>query len=137
MWNANVWNSIDAVPYAWDTTRLAQIPELYQPTWSSEPSELRDAIAWLTKQFDEGAATAGPYTMIANQEVAGTINDQFPVSDMYRFLRQAEYQHTTAYDALLGVQSLFPNGSANADAYAAVLPALLTPSRTAVTSTAS
>ena len=76
---------------------------------------------------DTGAGTgAGPYQQCANQSLQGTLNGSIPVSDLDSFEKQALYQHTTAYDDLLNVQSLFP-GSRNQAAFKPVVHALLRP----------
>lgn len=73
----------------------------------------------------EGADHAGPYEEIANQPLAGTFHGATKVSDFVTFLEQAAYQHTTAYDVLLGVTRLLPM-TRNQAAYVPTVRALLT-----------
>jgi hypothetical protein len=130
VWNANVWNDIDAVPHAWETTMLEAIPTLYPVQWTHEPLKLRAAISGAKLLSNEGAKTgAGPYTMLGNQPLTGTPDASIPVTDMTSFEQQALYQHTTAYDTLLGVESLSP-ATQNQAAFAQVVHALLTPAGT-------
>lgn len=127
VWNANVWNDIDVVPHAWNTTMLEEIPKLYPTEWILEPVKLRAAIDGAKLLSDRGAKTgAGPYEMLPNQSLDGTPDSSIPVKNMDSFEQQALYQHTTAYDTLLGVQSLSP-ATQNQAAFAPVVHALLTP----------
>ena len=131
VWNANVWNSIDVVPHAWNTMMLDEVPTLYPTQWKSEPMELKLAIGGAKLLSDLGAATgAGAYVMLPNQVVSGTFNSRIPVTDMSSFEQQALYQHTTAYDSLLGVQSLSPGAKTQA-AFAPMIHALLNPAAAA------
>lgn len=126
VWNMNVWNTIDVVPHAWNIAMLEEITTLYPASWTSPPYALDFAIDLAESQSNTGASTgAGPYAQCANQSLLGTFNNNIPVSDMLSFEDQALYQHTTAYDVLLNVQSLAP-GSQNQAAFKPVVHALLT-----------
>ena len=129
VWNQNVWNSIDVVPHAWTIPMLEEIPTLYPASWSSgsEPDTLRFAIWYAKTLSNKGAGTgAGPYEQYANQSIPGTVDKNISVKDLKSFEDQALYQHTTAYDILLGVQSLMPTTKYQA-AYRPAVHAILSP----------
>lgn len=127
IWNANLWNTIDIVPHAWEIAMLEEIPTIYpQATWKHVPLELSLGVDWAKGQSNDGGATAaGPYVPIANQSIAGTFNTGIPVSDTKSFEAQALFQHTTAYDQLLNVTSISP-AAKNQAAYSPLVHALVT-----------
>jgi hypothetical protein len=109
IFNVDVWNSLDVVPHAWEISMLNEIETLYPVSWIIAPLKLQVAIAGLKNASNNGAATgAGPYTQLGNEELTGTFNSSIPVSDFDSFESQAVYQHTTAYDILIGIQSVLP-----------------------------
>lgn len=76
---------------------------------------------------NKGAGTgAGPYEQYANQAIPGTFDGGIPVTDWTSFEDQTLYQHTTAYDILLNVQSLMPTTKYQA-AYKPAVLAILSP----------
>jgi hypothetical protein len=109
VWNQNICNTLDVVPQAWVISTLQGIPTIYpQATWKSPPLALTLAVNHLVSISNKGAATgAGPYTAIANVQMTGTFNPDYPVSDLSSFEAQAGYQHNQAYQVLLGVTSAF------------------------------
>jgi hypothetical protein len=125
VWNMNVWNSIDIVPHAWNVALLEKVATLYPASWKMPPLTLTGAIDYAKHRSDTGARTAGgPYQPCANQLLQGTFNSSIPVSDLDSFAKQAIYQHTTAYDVLLNVQSLAP-GKRNQAAFMPAVAAFL------------
>jgi hypothetical protein len=125
-WNANVWNSIDVVPHAWEIAMIDEITTIYPASWKTPPLKLTLGVDSAKDQSNDGAAdtNAGPYTPIPNQELQGTFNSGIPVSDLTSFEAQALYQHTTAYDVLLNVTALSPGAQMQA-AYAPLVHALV------------
>ena len=115
-WNQNVWNSLDAVPQGWVVDLLNNLPELYPHRlllWP--PLDLKWIVDDKVKKSKAGAATgAGPYTQLANQRLVGTTYKNppdypIPVDGTDKYVNQMGYQHTTAYDVLLGVQDVAPS----------------------------
>lgn len=134
VWNQNVWNTIDVVPHAWKLSRLLEVPTLYPTSWLRVPFALEAGVAFAVYrsirgaeyQPPQGGEPAGPYEELANQPLQGTFHGSKKVSDFKSFLEQAGYQHTTAYDVLLGVTSLLPM-TRNQAAYVPTVRGLLTP----------
>lgn len=133
VWNQDVWNTIDVVPHAWKLSRLHEIPKLYPASWKHVPLALEAGVAFAELRSikgaeyrpPEGGGHAGPYEELANQPLQGTFHGSTKVSDFLTFLEQAGYQHTTAYDVLLGVTSLLPM-TRNQAAYVPTVRGLLT-----------
>jgi hypothetical protein len=107
-WNQDTWNTIDIVPHAWEIATLDQIATLYPTTWIITPIKLTAAIAFAKHRSNEGAGTMnGPYTKLANNALVGTFEGD-PIADLTGFETEALYQHTRAYELLLGIQSVMP-----------------------------
>ena len=107
-WNQDTWNTIDMVPHAWEIATLDQITTLYPTTWIIVPIKLTAAIALAKHRSNEGAATMnGPYAKIANNALVGTFQGD-EISDLTEFETEVLYQHTTAYELLIGIQSVLP-----------------------------
>ena len=134
VWNQNVWNTFDVVPHAWKISMLKEILTLYPSCWSPVPPSLAAAVAFAAYRSVKGAeyrpvtggGHAGPYVPIANQPLQGAFHGSTAVTDAKSFIDQAAYQHTTAYDVLLRVNSLLPL-TRNQPAYVPTVSALLTP----------
>ncbi|HKI00848.1 MAG TPA: hypothetical protein VKK31_02595 [Thermoanaerobaculia bacterium] len=100
VWNADLANSLDVVPSAWNEQTLSSIPKLYAPniTASLKVEGSVDAARLL--------ALNGGYTRI------GTANDltgssvQGSGDTLEVFENEALYQHIYAYFQLLGIQAL-------------------------------
>lgn len=105
-WNQDTWNTIDAVPHAWEIATLDQITTLYPTSWIFTPAKLSLGVDFAKHRSNEGAGTMnGPYTKIANNSLVGTFQGD-PISDLKAFETEALYQHTTAYEVLIGIQGI-------------------------------
>jgi triacylglycerol lipase len=85
-----VWNSLDIVPHAWNSSDLAQIDSIYRHIDTPEYIKkiVRDVVA-----LDPG------YTLCGNgYRLQGVQNDGHPYR---KFTGQAGYQHIDAYRELL------------------------------------
>lgn len=105
-WNQDTWNDIDVVPHAWEIATLDQITKLYPTSWIITPIKLAGGVDFAKHRSNEGAGTMnGPYAKIANNPLVGTFQGP-PVSNLTTFEAEALYQHTTAYEVLIGIQSV-------------------------------
>jgi hypothetical protein len=121
-WNQNIWNSLDAVPHAWVTSMLSEVPTLYPAPWTTGmtgvppqpiPSDLQNLVdGAILSSLLFGVNALSPFTHIPNIQVKGTFNDKYPIvgddskSLTAAFLAQVGYQHIDAYSNLFGVQDL-------------------------------
>lgn len=128
VWNRNVMNTLDVIPHAWQISTLDEIPGLYKPydtTLGTPPVKVVGAVGYAKSLSNKGGSTAaGPYEQIASQQLPGTFNGTKRVANFSDFEAQTLYQHTTAYDVLLNVQSLSP-GAENQAAYVPIVRAML------------
>ncbi|UXA54780.1 lipase family protein [Xanthomonas prunicola] len=93
IWNADLWNTLDCVPHAWEIPMLNQIRTLYGNAKIGEIDLLVDLAILNTK------ASTVSYCQIDNQSLTGT-STGIP-TDIGQFLEQMKSQHTTAYDSLI------------------------------------
>ena len=117
LWNADIWNSLDVVPHAWNEGgpilfhkpgTLAEVPVLY-----GDDLDLLGKATVLN--LVEGArllALGNHYTSIPPREpqpvagrLTGTLTDK--VVTFKDFLGQMVYQHVDAYAKLIGIQSAY------------------------------
>jgi len=117
------YNSIDAVPHAWQANTLAAIPTLYAPTLPAN-----DITIALAAELEKKAAASGHiYTQaLLWNKMDGTFDQttddnavskitslisEYPeltaeiqaAEPLLRFVAQVAYQHTTAYSILLNI----------------------------------
>ncbi|MFY0562247.1 lipase family protein [Archangium lansingense] len=118
-WNQNIWNSLDAVPHAWVTSMISEIPSLYPAPWVTGttgvppqpmPSGLQKQLEGATmSSLLFGINALSPFTMLPNIQVKGTFNEQYPItgndSDALSaaFMAQVGYQHVDAYAKFFSV----------------------------------
>jgi hypothetical protein len=84
-----VWNAIDIVPHAWDTTHMQELPSLYGT-----------AIQDVTDAVNDLLPTIEPigYTPLNTQGATFSGPQQNPnITTMAEYLTEAAWQHTTAY----------------------------------------
>jgi hypothetical protein len=128
VWNRNVMNTLDVIPHAWQISTLDQIPGLYKPydtEFGTPPLKVSGGVAYAKSLSNTGGSTAaGPYEQIQSQPLPGTFHGSKHVANFTDFEAQTLYQHTTAYDVLLNVQSLSP-GAENQAAYLPIVRAML------------
>ncbi|WP_426751565.1 alpha/beta fold hydrolase [Myxococcus sp. Y35] len=119
-WNQNIWNSLDAVPHAWEASMLGQIPSLYkQAPWMQKPptqpmppalAGLVTGASLLSLIFNINASS--PFKQIQNIQVDGTFCDDDriqgdgPDALFQSFLAQVGYQHIDAYSKFYQVTDL-------------------------------
>lgn len=107
VWNALLWNNLDVVPHAWNSTTMSQILGLYEPTVSPGP-----ATIGLVLGAEKRASGQGYQQLPSNGPLTGTIIPPSQIPDpmvnpaVNPFLAEALYQHIDAYRSLLGVQAL-------------------------------
>lgn len=123
MWNANIWNTLDVIPHAWEITMLGEIPTLYKVSPDLQVA-LRNMVASAMARSDKGAQAMGGtrYTMLPNQPLAGSYVDPV-LGDMNAFEAEVLRQHILAYNLLLGVEGLIEHVDGNA--FAPIVNALL------------
>ncbi len=93
VWNRQVWNTLDVVPHAWNLDLLSKVPKLYgNPNLDAIDAAVALAAA-------NAARSKVYYVHTAEEQLTGTLTG--PVSTTLEFLKQAAYQHTTAYGALI------------------------------------
>jgi hypothetical protein len=108
IWNSLIWNSLDIVPHAWNTTTLSQIENLYAPKVRPHLQVLD-----LLRDAERSAKDQGYQQLPSNGALAGTF---VPLGELHErimtlfvpFLAEALYQHIGAYFGLLAVQDLQP-----------------------------
>jgi len=123
-WNQNIRNSLDAVPHAWVTSMINEIPTLYPAPWTTGvppqpmPSGLQTQIegaAMSSLLF--GVNALSPFTQLPNIQVKGTFNEQYPISGQdsdaltAAFMAQVGYQHVDAYAKFFSVHELVTSDS--------------------------
>jgi hypothetical protein len=124
VWNRNVMNTIDVVPHAWEISMLNMITTLYPTSWTTTPAKLTLAVGYAKRLSGMGGKTAaGPYVQYESQPLPGIFQGN-PVANFGEFEAQALYQHTKAYDALLGVTELSP-ATRNQAAFLPIVRAML------------
>lgn len=116
-WNSLIWNSLDAVPHAWSTATLAELPAMYGNQLPA--SQCIQGIAGLLGL----EVVNDDYTQVPNQgALAGTYQTTLPPSypppsgqyaTSTQFAEQAFYQHIEGYYDLLGVDQLLPASGSN------------------------
>ncbi|PTL83422.1 hypothetical protein [Vitiosangium sp. GDMCC 1.1324] len=121
-WNQNIWNSLDAVPHAWVTSMIAEIPSLYPAPWTTGQTGVppQPMPSGLEKQIDGAIGSSllfginafSPFTQLPNIQVKGSFNEQIPItgkdSDALSaaFMAQVGYQHIDAYAKFFSVHGL-------------------------------
>ncbi len=121
-----MWNSLDAVPHGWVVELLKGLPELYPHVGPDEehpwppPLLQADVDDKILKSRAGELTGAGPYVRLANHRLTGSPHDdggkcKIPVTNLDQWKAQMQYQHMTAYDVLLDVQSVNPSKPAPAD----------------------
>jgi hypothetical protein len=99
VWNADLANSLDVVPRAWNAQTLATIPTLYAPIIKPTPLFV-DVVAAKVKQVQPyGYTRIGTTKDLTGSTVQGS-DPTFP--------NELRYQHIYAYFQLLDVMSLIP-----------------------------
>jgi hypothetical protein len=125
VWNSNIMNTIDVVPHAWEISMLDMITTLYPTSWKTTPFKLTVAVSYAKSLSQAGGKTAaGPYMQFESQPLPGTFQGDTSVANFDQFAAQALYQHTTAYDVLLGVTELSP-AARNQAAFLPIVRAML------------
>jgi hypothetical protein len=103
---------------------LDMITTLYPTSWKTTPFKLTVAVSYAKSLSQTGGKTAaGPYMQFESQPLPGTYQGA-PVANFAQFEAQALYQHTTAYDVLLGVTELSP-ATRNQAAFMPIVRAML------------
>jgi acetyl esterase/lipase len=110
VWNANIWITLDVIPHAWEISMLDEIPTLYKLS-DELRLQVRAEIAIAKALSNEGAKAGGPYTMLPNQKVTRPYVDPI-LGDMQAFDAELLYQHISAYNILLNVESLISSPAA-------------------------
>jgi hypothetical protein len=106
VWNADVANSLDIVPRAWNSQTLATIPTLYAPNVTVS-SEFATLVATKVKNIQHYHFTRiGTAKDLTSSSVQGS-------GDV--FAKEAQYQHVYAYFQLLGIQALLELTDAKGD----------------------
>ncbi len=116
VWNCNVCNPYDIVPHAWNEDTLEEIKTLYSTYPYSDAMTHKDVLDGLVDvakvMSAKGAVVAGAYTQLQCAFLAGATPQNDTVTNMGAFMKEAFYQHTVAYDKLLGLGGLvFPGKS--------------------------
>ncbi|HYH06029.1 MAG TPA: hypothetical protein VEK11_03115 [Thermoanaerobaculia bacterium] len=84
-----VWNALDVVPHAWDTTHMEELPALY-----GKP------ISFVTDAVNDIVSHIGPIGYTPLNPQAATFSGAMqspPVTNLETYLQQGAWQHTTAY----------------------------------------
>jgi hypothetical protein len=84
-----VWNALDIVPHAWDTTQMNELPTLYG---QSVPA-VADAVNLILPCIE-----SIDYTPLNTQDATFSGPQQNPnISTLQEYLQEAAWQHVTAY----------------------------------------
>jgi len=89
-----VWNKIDVVPHAWQTSMLNEIPTIYKN--SIIRRFVKDAVKH-SEKFEKQAGNSIQQICPSVPGLPGKVNPKIK-----NFVKQVGYQHTTAYSELLG-----------------------------------
>lgn len=130
VWNSLLWNSLDIVPHAWNSTTLTQISSLYGSTVPAGPY-----VSNALQEAENSAEDQGYQQLPSNGSLTGTVVPPAelpplpfllppgvdPVSKT--FLTEAYYQHGTAYFSFFEVPDLQPLLKANRTGAAAPVSA--------------
>lgn len=108
VWNANVWNSLDVVPHAWNISMMHEIPFIYHGLTKYIPSSyINTMIQPLIGYSETGGLKMkrSSYQMLPNCKILG--KPGFPmVPNTKIFELEALYQHIQEYSNLLNVNEL-------------------------------
>jgi hypothetical protein len=94
-----IWNSLDAVPHAWQVGDLKQIPNLYAPKIKA-PVLIKLAVEGVLFLVKDNDYTQIPALAADQQPLKGSVNTEHQWNN---FVKQIEYQHVDAYIELLEV----------------------------------
>lgn len=100
VWNADLANSLDVVPCAWNEQTLSSIPDLYTPNITAS-SDVEDIVAATRlAALNCGYIRIGTANDLTGSSVQGSGNT------LADFQKETLYQHGYAYFQLLGIQAL-------------------------------
>jgi hypothetical protein len=114
VWNSLLWNSLDMVPHAWDSTTLSKIATLYGKTVPAGP-----IVTGILLLAEMSAQNQGYQQLLSNGSLPGTVFPPanpltvpfkvpflFSGHDAKAFLAQAFHQHGPAYFSFFQVPDL-------------------------------
>jgi hypothetical protein len=114
VWNSLLWNSVDLVPHAWNSTTLSEIASLYGSAVPAGP-----VVSDLLWAAEKSAQNQGYQQLPSSGSLPGAVVPPdnlpplpFPVPlilsgpDAKTFLAEAYYQHANAYFSFFQVQAL-------------------------------